>query len=143
MRALPLLLWIALGLGEQETSPYPYRGPENLVITHIAAINEKTMVLWGRDSNDTRTVELGDKVVYCKADSAGKTSVRVTDSEYLKSKIQKKEFVSLKLSRNLKTVQVVWDYIPSGTPYTMTLRPVGGQPQTSQGVQYSFPAVCK
>lgn len=128
----------------QEPSPYPYRGPANLMIAHVSAIDGKTVAVWGRDSNDAHTYPLSDKIRYCKLDNDPKASTRVSDWSYLKPKIDEKGYVTLKLSRNLKTVEIIWDKMPLGHPYTMTLSgPSFPTPQTSEGMEYGFPPVCK
>jgi hypothetical protein len=128
----------------QGSDPYPYRGPETLMILHIAEIDGQTVKAWGKAPENVFTYAVSEKVKYCKLDAATGKSVRVSDWSYLNPKIDAKEFVTFKLSRNLKKVDVVWDGIPPGHPYVMRLAgPNYPTPITQRGTEYGFPPMCR
>jgi hypothetical protein len=125
---------------------YPYNGPENMDIAHIASINGAAVEVWGKTPTETEVLTITDKTIFCKSDSSGRTR-RVSDWSYLQSKIDSKEFVTFKYTKKagrVAKVLVVWDFVPPGTPYEYTFRPADGtRPTTKRMLHYEFPRVCK
>lgn len=126
LRPLALAV-LALSIGTAQT------GPKDMISLTIKEVDAKTIRLRSKEGKDY-IFKLGDHTVYCQG------ARKVWDWTYLKKMAGrdnegKDNAVTLKLSKDFKSVLVVWDQRPS------TVTPVG----TPDGgtASFDFPPMCK